>query len=976
MTFPGTVASLRQMWGRAGRRGRGLAVYVAGEDALDQFFCRHPDEFLDRPVEAAILDPRNEQIHAAHLLCAAHEGPLEPADGATLGEGWEDMAETLVATGDLRRRPDGTFVPQRTDGYPAADVALRSASRDGVVIVDGGSGEILGTVDLARAHSTVHAGAIYLHGGRQFEVAELDLDARRAVVQPFSGDWYTQPKRETDTYIERLIDRRETLGVRLSFGTVVVTDQVLAFQRKRLSDHEAIDLVALDLPATSFVTQALWYEFDERVLRSDVPLDKLLGSLHAAEHSQIAVLPLLAMCDRWDIGGLSTNLHPQTGGATIFIYDGHPGGIGISRRGFDAFEALVDDAHRLVSECPCERGCPSCVQSPKCGNLNEPLAKAGCVELMGRMLARAHKAAGSAAGVEAVRAVSDPAQMRRRLLPIAALVLLAVPSTASADTGGAVAPSGGSSTKPTTTGGASFQRAPLLRARTFRVSPRTVVKGAALQLAWRVDGRATRATMSVTLSAGGRRVATLNLGRRRDEPHRALRLEAEPRARHLHRAAARDRRPGPAHRARELGVVADRRRSAGHQAVAAAGRHEHRGLPGPGRLQLRRSRRPLRRGALGPRPPGPGHRLRRGHADRLAARGLGLLGELPGRRGGLLRGGARRRRARLRLHAPAGRLDRRGQGPGRLRGADPGPRGQHGRVRPGRTCTSRSGRTGGMPPGPNRSIHFPTSSPGLVGSRIGGVSKRLLLLPLLALALAACGSSSDSSSSSSGSSSSKPAANACTKAKLALKNSGTLTVGTDKPAYPPYFADNDPTNGKGFESAVAYAVARQLGFSNSEVQWKTVPFNSSYAPGPKDFDFDINEISITPEARQAGRLLLELLHGAAGRGRAEVLQGRERDLARRPQGRQARRPARHDEPRRRHPDDPAEQPAAGVQRLQRHGPRAQDRPASTRSSSTSRPPSTSRPRRSRRRRSSASSTRRAVTPGACSRRRAPRSPAA
>ena len=133
------------VWPRGGAAGRGLAVYVAGEDALDQFFCRHPDEFLDRPVEAAILDPRNEQIHAAHLLCAAHEGPLEPADGATLGEGWEDMAETLVATGDLRRRPDGTFVPQRTDGYPAADVALRSASRDGVVIVDGGSGEILGT---------------------------------------------------------------------------------------------------------------------------------------------------------------------------------------------------------------------------------------------------------------------------------------------------------------------------------------------------------------------------------------------------------------------------------------------------------------------------------------------------------------------------------------------------------------------------------------------------------------------------------------------------------------------------------------------------------------------------------------------------------------------------------------------------------------------------------------------------------------
>src|SRR4051794_9022155 len=387
VTFPGTVASLRQQWGRAGRRGRGLAVYVAGEDALDQFFCRHPDEFLDRPVENAILDHKNEQIQAAHVLCAAHEGPLEPADAETLGPGWRAMAETLVAAGELRERPGGTFVPRRTDDYPAAATSLRSASRDNVVIVDGASGEMLGTVEMARAHNTVHDGAVYLHGGRSYEVAELDLRARRAVVRPFTGDWYTQPKRETDTRIERLLDRREALGVTLSFGVVVVTEQVLAFQRKRLSDHEAIDLVALDLPETSFATQALWYELGPEVLDSTVPLMGLLGALHAAEHSQIAVLPLLAMCDRWDIGGLSTNLHPQTGGSTIFIYDGHPGGIGITRRGFHEFEALVHDAHRLVGECPCEKGCPSCVQSPKCGNLNEPLAKGGCIELMGRMLA-------------------------------------------------------------------------------------------------------------------------------------------------------------------------------------------------------------------------------------------------------------------------------------------------------------------------------------------------------------------------------------------------------------------------------------------------------------------------------------------------------------------------------------------------------------------------------------------------------------
>jgi DEAD/DEAH box helicase domain-containing protein len=293
----------------------------------------------------------------------------------------------LVSAGELRRRPNGTYVPRQTDGFPAADVALRSAGRDNVAIIDGGSGELLGTVDVARAHNTTHEGAIYLHGGRSYEVAALDLEQRRAIVHPFQGDWYTQPKRETDTHIERLLDRREAMGVTLSFGTVVVTEQVLAYQKKRLSDHEALDLVALDLPQTSFMTQALWYELGPGTVSPELPLMELLGALHAAEHSQIAVLPLLAMCDRWDIGGLSTNLHPQTGGPTIFIYDGHPGGIGITRRGFLAFEALVDDAHRLISECPCEKGCPSCVQSPKCGNLNEPLSKLGAAQVMGRMLA-------------------------------------------------------------------------------------------------------------------------------------------------------------------------------------------------------------------------------------------------------------------------------------------------------------------------------------------------------------------------------------------------------------------------------------------------------------------------------------------------------------------------------------------------------------------------------------------------------------
>ncbi len=391
VTFPGTVASLRQMWGRAGRRGRGLAVYLAGEDALDQFFCRHPEEFLDRPVEAAILDHESPLIYRRHLLCAAHEGPLSRDDEEFLGPRWQAAAEQLESAGELRRRP-GTaggesFVPRRAGGYPAADVSLRSASHESYAIVDVSSGELLGTTEAARAHSTVHEGAVYMHLGRSYEVRELDLERRRAMVSPFSGDWYTQPKRATDTDIIRLLDRRETLGVTLSFGEVSVTETVLAYQRRRLADHSQLDLFALELPPTSFQTQALWFELDATALAERVSLERLLGSLHATEHAQIAVLPLIAMCDRWDIGGLSTNYHPQTGVPTIFIYDGHPGGVGITRTAFARFEELCEDARRLIAGCPCSSGCPSCVQSPKCGNLNEPLSKQGALLVLEGLLA-------------------------------------------------------------------------------------------------------------------------------------------------------------------------------------------------------------------------------------------------------------------------------------------------------------------------------------------------------------------------------------------------------------------------------------------------------------------------------------------------------------------------------------------------------------------------------------------------------------
>jgi DEAD/DEAH box helicase domain-containing protein len=384
VTFPGTVASLRQMWGRAGRRDTGLAMYIAGDDALDQFFCRHPDEFLDRAVESAILDHENEEIHLPHLMAAAYELPVGEDDAAFLGPRWRAYAEQLVRSGDLREK-DGRYLP-RGEGFPAGGISLRSAGLDSIAVVDAESGEMIGTVEPARAPSTVHPGAVYIHMGQSYEVQDLDLHERRAMVTPFSGDWYTQPKKETDTWIEEIRYEREVLGVMLSFGIVAVTEQVTAYQKKRVADHEVLDLLPVDLPEQSFVTQALWYQLADGLLAEDFPLSVLQGALHAAEHSQIAVLPLLAMCDRWDIGGLSTAFHPQTAKPTIFIYDGHPGGVGITRTGYENFDLLVGDAHRLVSECPCEHGCPSCVQSPKCGNLNEPLSKAGAIEMMSRML--------------------------------------------------------------------------------------------------------------------------------------------------------------------------------------------------------------------------------------------------------------------------------------------------------------------------------------------------------------------------------------------------------------------------------------------------------------------------------------------------------------------------------------------------------------------------------------------------------------
>jgi DEAD/DEAH box helicase domain-containing protein len=379
--FPGTVASLRQQWGRAGRRGHGLAMLVASEDALDQYFMREPETLLERRVEAAILDHANPRVLDGHVLSAAFEAPLDDADRDVLGDAALERAATLP---ELKKTPAG-FVWAGRD-YPAARVPLRSTTPDSFAVIDTTTGSVLGLVERERAYSTVHDGAVYLHLGEAYRVAELDLDARQALVAPFAGDLYTQAKKDTTTAIVEPMRSERRLGLELSWGAVSVTEQVIAYQVKQASTQATLDLIPLDLPETSFETEAIWFCPEPDMLAGLERMPKLLASLHAVEHALIALLPLWAMCDRWDIGGLSTNVHFQTGRPTIFVYDGHPGGVGITARGFEAFEGWAADTAKMIAGCPCDHGCPSCVQSPKCGNLNDMLDKAGALELLGRML--------------------------------------------------------------------------------------------------------------------------------------------------------------------------------------------------------------------------------------------------------------------------------------------------------------------------------------------------------------------------------------------------------------------------------------------------------------------------------------------------------------------------------------------------------------------------------------------------------------
>jgi DEAD/DEAH box helicase domain-containing protein len=374
--YPGTRASMWQQAGRAGRRSdESLAVLVAQDDPLDQYLVQHPNELFERPSEAAVIDPTNPYVLEPHLRCAAREFPLTDEEavaffGSDAAPALERLAEQELVKHRKERWHDiGTTPPHR-------DLDIRAGGGHVYRIVQEDTGQVIGTADEHRAYGTLHPGAIYLHQGEQFLVRALDHTRRVALVEEADPDYYTQARDITDIVIVNILDQRPLGDAELCFGDVDVTNQVVGFVRKLVSSNEIVGEEPLALPPVTLRTRAVWWTLPGRLIdRAGVTTKELAGGIHGAEHCAIGLLPLVATCDRWDIGGVSTPLHPDTGLTTIFVYDGYPGGAGISERGYRAAERWLRATAERLRDCPCRDGCPSCVVSPKCGNGNEPLDK-------------------------------------------------------------------------------------------------------------------------------------------------------------------------------------------------------------------------------------------------------------------------------------------------------------------------------------------------------------------------------------------------------------------------------------------------------------------------------------------------------------------------------------------------------------------------------------------------------------------------
>ncbi|NOJ60157.1 DEAD/DEAH box helicase [Arthrobacter sp. 260] len=386
--WPGTRASLLQQIGRAGRSGQdALAAFVASDDPLDTYLVHHPEAVFDVGVEATVFDPTNPYVLGPHLCAAAAELPLTPAELPLFGAGVEALLAKLVTQGFLRQRPAGWFWTHPQSA--AAMVNLRADGGGPISIVETGTGTMLGTMDSPQSHYQAHAGAIYVHQGQTYVVDELNEQDHCAMVTRSNPDYYTQARDITEIEVIGTDRTQDWGGVQIRFGEVLVTTQVVSFQRKAFVSNEILGEEPLELGARDLHTKGVWFEFDQRLLEANgLTAADLPGALHAAEHAAIGLLPLVASSDRWDIGGVSTALHADTMVPTIFVYDGHPGGAGFAERGYDAVRIWIKATLDAIRACECDTGCPSCVQSPKCGNRNNPLSKAGAATLLALLLAQ------------------------------------------------------------------------------------------------------------------------------------------------------------------------------------------------------------------------------------------------------------------------------------------------------------------------------------------------------------------------------------------------------------------------------------------------------------------------------------------------------------------------------------------------------------------------------------------------------------
>jgi DEAD/DEAH box helicase domain-containing protein len=384
--YPGTVMSTWQRGGRVGRSGHDSAIIlIAGEDALDQYFMRYPDEFFFRKPEAAVINPHNPDIVKKHLVCAAAELPLKIDDPYFSSPQMVQNLCDLEKNGDLLKNQNGDqFYASKYSPHRLVDLR-GTGSRYHIISTE--TGAHLGEIDGYRAVRETHPGAIYLHQGQTYHIDSLDTGAKIVRASQSKSIYYTRVRGHKETEILDIFKEKQILNTHIWFGRLKVTDQVTGYEKRHIHGNKRIDIIPLDLPPQIFETEGIWVSIESTIVQqAEEANHHFMGGIHALEHAIIGLCPLFVLTDRNDFGGISTPFHPQVESAAIFVYDGIPGGIGLT---FQAYEKALDLMHqtqKLIKSCPCETGCPSCVHSPKCGSGNRPIDKSAALFILDRLI--------------------------------------------------------------------------------------------------------------------------------------------------------------------------------------------------------------------------------------------------------------------------------------------------------------------------------------------------------------------------------------------------------------------------------------------------------------------------------------------------------------------------------------------------------------------------------------------------------------